>query len=62
MNNNNQQMTISAPENVLHGGKRPALFEDEEQDQVIGVNVLQMQNAPDPRLANRNLGKCDQRL
>ena len=29
---------------------------DTEEEEVIGVKVVH--NAPDPRLANKNLGKC----
>ena len=34
---------------------RPVLLDEEQEEQVIGVKVLN--NAPDPRMANKNLGK-----
>ena len=37
------------------GNVHANLDDDDEEDQVIGVKVLN--NAPDPRMANRNLGK-----
>ena len=53
MNNPSEKQTMQASDEVF-GSRRPAIIEDEEQEQVIGVNVLQ--NAPDPRMV-RTLGK-----